>query len=460
MVLGGDRPLCSSPPAPEIGFYQEAIAKARAQGKKTPRLVTVTHETREPRCRARLCRGERQARGDRGACRCRDAALRRPSTMPGAAGLPILITAGVAAGRACAGTFKGRATTARISGCRMFTIRTAIIRQYTKWDHRLTNIGQSRAGSEPRAAGGARRCPAGPVYLSLPRELTLHGSLDGAKLPLDGTTRIGPAGPIARSCRRHQRDRRAAGEGTQPGHRRRRRLGRNPATVAPLVVAVRAPRHRRGPSRVALPTSASRWTHPLMFQEGAPPSRMRISSSPMRQLIPWIPGGDRTIAATPGCRGDATTDPIKPRIPTFEFTADIRLAADPLLGDRGAAPRRCAGSFMENPTRCRFAQRAAALTETSKNRWIALRRDVESKVTRDAASTATRYGSAYQYRASRSTTTASCSMNRHACRARHPLPRICGSTGRARISSTPGAAGGWSSGQRLSARSWRRLIAM
>src|SRR5262249_39064461 len=28
----------------EIGFYQEASAKAQAQGRKTPKLITVTHE--------------------------------------------------------------------------------------------------------------------------------------------------------------------------------------------------------------------------------------------------------------------------------------------------------------------------------------------------------------------------------------------------------------------------------
>ena len=28
----------------EIGFYQEAVAKAHARGRKAPRLITVTHE--------------------------------------------------------------------------------------------------------------------------------------------------------------------------------------------------------------------------------------------------------------------------------------------------------------------------------------------------------------------------------------------------------------------------------
>ncbi len=28
----------------EIGFYQEAVAKAHAQGRKAPKLITVTHE--------------------------------------------------------------------------------------------------------------------------------------------------------------------------------------------------------------------------------------------------------------------------------------------------------------------------------------------------------------------------------------------------------------------------------
>ena len=61
----------------EIGFYQEAVAKAHAQGRKAPKLITVTHEHASPQRRARLCRGERQAGGHRGACRLRHAALRR-----------------------------------------------------------------------------------------------------------------------------------------------------------------------------------------------------------------------------------------------------------------------------------------------------------------------------------------------------------------------------------------------
>src|SRR6185369_17459228 len=31
----------------EIGFYQEAVAKAHAQGRKAPKLITVTHERSE-----------------------------------------------------------------------------------------------------------------------------------------------------------------------------------------------------------------------------------------------------------------------------------------------------------------------------------------------------------------------------------------------------------------------------
>ena len=119
----------------ELGFYQEAIAKAQALGRQAPRLITMTHEYA-----------------------CLNAALgyaavsRKPAVTSahvdvgtqhhGAAlhtawrsGLPVLMTAGAPATSA-PGTMRGSRDASHFWTQQTFD-QNGIVRQFTKWDHRL-----------------------------------------------------------------------------------------------------------------------------------------------------------------------------------------------------------------------------------------------------------------------------------------------------------------------------------
>src|SRR4029078_6110547 len=72
--------------------------------------------------------------------------------------------------------------------------QNSIVRQYTKWDHRRPI--QDTAGLMiARALRVARPEPCGPVYLTLPREVSLH-KIKGAKFPT--MDQLGVARPAAR----------------------------------------------------------------------------------------------------------------------------------------------------------------------------------------------------------------------------------------------------------------------
>jgi acetolactate synthase I/II/III large subunit len=163
----------------ELGFYQEAIAKAQALGRGAPRLITMTHEYA-----------------------CLNAALgyaavsRKPAVTSahvdvgtqhhGAAlhtawrsGLPVLMTAGAPATSA-PGTMRGSRDASHFWTQQTFD-QNGIVRQFTKWDHRLEY--QDNPGLiVGRALQVAQSEPCGPVYLSLPREI-VYRSLETARFP-------------------------------------------------------------------------------------------------------------------------------------------------------------------------------------------------------------------------------------------------------------------------------------
>src|SRR6185437_15642246 len=134
MTLGGvDHLFFTS--GTEIGFYQEAIAKARAQGRKAPRIITVTHES----AALNAALGYAAVSGKPAATAAHvDVGTQHYGGAIHTAwrsGLPILITAG-APPVSLPGTFKG----ARDGGhlwMQDVPDQNGIVRQYMKWDHRL-----------------------------------------------------------------------------------------------------------------------------------------------------------------------------------------------------------------------------------------------------------------------------------------------------------------------------------
>ena len=125
-------------------------------------------------------------------------------------GLPVVITGG-GSPTSYPGSFRG----ARDGGGHIWLQQSfdqnSIVRQYTKWDHRMEI--QDNAGLMiSRALQVARTEPCGPVYLQLPREVSLH-KVKGAKFPT--MDQLGVARPAAPDAEGIKRDRAAAGEGAR-----------------------------------------------------------------------------------------------------------------------------------------------------------------------------------------------------------------------------------------------------
>lgn len=303
----------------EIGFYQEAIAKARALGRKAPALVTITHEYA----------GLNAALGY--AAACGKPAVTAAHVDVGTqhyggaihtawhSGLPVLITAG-APPSSHPGSMRG----ARDGGGHIWLQQAfdqnGIVRQYTKWDHRLEY--QDNPGLiVSRALQVACSAPCGPVYLSIPREISLL-PLKGASFPTAGQLGISrpPAADPAGVRQIVERLVRASNPFVVVSG-----SGRNPATVPALVGLCEL---------LALPVvdSALRAYHCFPMSH---PLYQRASSLKeadavlvLEADVPWMPGAD---APPPDAYvAVVDLDPVKQRIPSYEFTANLRLLADSL----------------------------------------------------------------------------------------------------------------------------------
>lgn len=367
MVMGGvDHLFFTS--GTEIGFYQEAIAKARAQGRKAPRLVMVTHEHASLNAALGYAAVSGKPAATAAHVDCGTQHYGGAIHTAWRSGLPILITAG-AAPVAYPGSLRGARDGAHLWMQDVFD-QNGILRQYTKWDHRLEF--QDNPGIVvSRALQVARTAPAGPVYLSLPREITFL-PMQGARFPT--TEQLGiprPAFPDPDGIRAiADRLIKAKNPFIVVSS-----SGRNPATVRPLVDLCEL-------LGVGVVNAAWRgylsfpMTHPLLQSEGALRDADVVVA--LDASIPWIPEGD-----TPPREAYVAVidlDPIKARIPTYEFTADIRMAADPLLAIE-ALMAACRDKISAGDKR-RFAERAAAWAETTKARWQKLEREVSAKATK------------------------------------------------------------------------------
>src|SRR4030095_3351730 len=95
------------------------------------------------------------------------------------AGLPVMITAGIPP-VAYPGSMRGARDAGHLWMQQRFD-QNGIVREYTKWDHKLEF--QDNPGLiVSRGLQVACTEPCGPVYLSLPREVTL-ARVNGAKFP-------------------------------------------------------------------------------------------------------------------------------------------------------------------------------------------------------------------------------------------------------------------------------------
>ena len=354
----------------EIGFFQEAVAKAHANGRSAPKLITVTHEhaslnaalgyaavTGKPAVTAAHvdCGTQHYGGAVHTAFHC---------------GLPVMITGG-GSPTSYPGSFRG----ARDGGGHIWLQQSfdqnSIVRQYTKWDHRM-ELQDNPGLMISRALQVARTEPCGPVYLQLPREVSI-AKVNGAKFPTMHQLGIAkPAAPDAAGIREiAQRLIKAENPFVLVA-----RSGRNPATVPALV---------RLCELLGLPVAQSGLrayqcfplNHPLYMSHASLKDADVILALDVD--IPWLadtnpPPDSAWVAIT-------DVEPAKRRIPTMEFTADLRLTADALLTIEALEAE--AQRLITPDDRKRFAARTAKCAERSATRRRDLAEDAKSRANKN-----------------------------------------------------------------------------
>ena len=350
----------------EIGFYQEAIAKAHAQGRKAPKLITVTHEHASLNAALGYAAVSGKPAVTAAHVDCGTQHYGGAVHTAFHSGLPVVITGG-----GSPTSYPGSIRGARDGGGHIWLQQSfdqnGIVRQYTKWDHRMEmqdNVGLMVS----RALQVARTEPCGPVYLQLPREVSV-AKVDGAKFPT--MAQLGVAKPAAPDP-----------EGTREIARRLvkaenpfvivARSGRNPATVPALV---------RLCELMGLPVaqSAIRSYHCFPLNHPLYMSAASLKDADMLLCldvdIPWLadtnPPPDNAFVAI------TDVEPAKRRIPTMEFTADLRLTADALsvIEALEAEVRK----LITPDDQRRFTARAAKCADASAKRRRDLADDAKSR---------------------------------------------------------------------------------
>jgi acetolactate synthase I/II/III large subunit len=353
----------------EIGFYQEAVAKAHAQGRSAPKLITVTHE--HASLNAALGYAAVSGKPAMTAAHVDCGTQHYGGAVHTAfhSGLPVVITGG-GSPTSYPGSFRG----ARDGGGHIWLQQSfdqnGIVRQYTKWDHRMElqdNVGLMIS----RALQVARTEPCGPVYLTLPREVSLH-KIKGAKFPT--MSQLGVAKPAAPDMEGIREIARRLVKAENP-FVLVARSGRNPATVPALVTLCEL---------MALPVAQSGLrayqcfplNHPL-YMSGASLKDADVVLA-LDVDIPWLADSN----PPPDSAWVAMTDvePAKRRIPTMEFTADLRLTADALSVIEALTAE--VRSLITPEDQPRFHARAQKCAEASAKRRTDLAEDAKSRASK------------------------------------------------------------------------------
>lgn len=301
----------------EIAFYQEAIAKAQVFGRPAPKLITMTHE--HACLNAAIGYSMASGKPSVTAVHVDAGTLQYGGAIHTAwhCRAPVLMTAGAPAASP-PGSMRG----SRHGGAHIWQQQTfdqnGIVRPYVKWDHRLEY--QDNPGLvASRALQVALTEPRGPVYLSVPREISLlqeqataFPTVDQLGIPL-------PPGPDPDGIREIA-DRLLSAE--------------NPV----IIVSELGRRREAVPELVALAellgipvidgASCDHHSFPMnhpLYVRGLPLDQMDVVLV-LEALVPWMPGANEP-------RPDAYVAsigiaPIYPHIPMVEFTADRRLTSD------------------------------------------------------------------------------------------------------------------------------------
>ena len=334
----------------EIGFYQEAVARAAVKGWPAPKLLTVTHEGSA----LNAALGSAMVREQPAAT----AAHVDVGTFNYGAGLhtawrgsyPVLITAG-AGPRAYPGSMRG-ARSNSVQWVQEPRDQGEIVRQYTKIDHRLDHT-DNPGLIVSRLLQVAMSEPRGPVYMTVPQE--------AAMLPLPGKTRF----PT-----RDETGRRRAPSGPNPSDAKRvaewlgkaqnpvvilGQSGRNSASVGPLV---------RLAELLALPMMDSDRTMTMNFPTTHPLSGTGPAAAQadvvvvIETPVPYMPAN----APRPGTKIVwVDPDPVQSRYKTMEFHADVWLPV--LAGPFAEAVYEQAAGMLTTSDMSRIEERRGRLAQ-------------------------------------------------------------------------------------------------
>jgi acetolactate synthase-1/2/3 large subunit len=351
----------------DIGFYQEATAKAHALGHNNPvRLITVPLE--HISLNAALGFAAVTGRPAATAVHVDVGTLHYGGAIHTAwrSRLPVLMTAGYPPTSA-PGTMDG----SRAEGGHIWMQETfdqnGIVRNYTKWERRLTY--QDNPGVVvSRAIQVARSEPQGPSYLSIPKELTflpLREEDFPSAIEL-GIPRVGP--PNSEDAKEVAERLIAAAHPVcvVSGS------GRNPECVPALVELAEL-------LGLAVTESAMRaylsfpFDHPLYQAQNTVAEADALFVLDVE--VPWAEGrnvappADAYIAA-------AGFDPANLRVPTFEFTANLRISADPLATIQAITA--AAKALLTDDDRARIKARSEKLAVASAKRIADLITEAES----------------------------------------------------------------------------------
>jgi acetolactate synthase-1/2/3 large subunit len=237
--------------------------------------------------------------------------------------------------------------------------QNGIVRNYTKWDHKLAY--QDNPGViTSRAIQVARSQPAGPVYISVPKELSLMPVTDPNFPSADQLGILEAPAPAPDSALEIAERLIGARQPVVVVSR----SGRNTDSVAALVELCEL-------LGLAVVESAQKAylcfpsTHPLYQAQSALDGSDAVLVLDCE--VPWVPG-----QIEPGAGAyiaDVTYDPVKMRMPIYEFIANRRLAADPLLTIR--AITEVARGLLKATDKTRIAERTETLAAAAKARIAA-----------------------------------------------------------------------------------------
>lgn len=303
----------------ELTFFQEVAVKNRVLGRPTPRIMTMTHENA---ALAAAC-GETMVTGRPAA-----AAFHVEVGLLNAGGAihnadrgkyPVLIISGYPP-TAEAGTIPG-ARNAFIQWYQQIRDQGQIVRQYTKWDHKLASY--DNAGLViTRAVQVMMSHPQGPAYLALPREVAMSPTGGTARFPLLDQLRpaVSPAADRdeLRVAARWLLESRSPLIVTS-------KYGRNPEAVGALVELAETlgARIMADTFRMSVPGR-----HPLHRGIPAlapvPPDTDCVLV--IDAVVPWMPGQFEPSPEARIIRIDL--DPVETMTPIYDFPSDLSITAD------------------------------------------------------------------------------------------------------------------------------------